>query len=466
MVLLARLLGPTAWGVFSAAMIPIMLALPLLDGTLGEGLIRRETLQPGHVDGAFWLGVGLGGVCLAAAMILAPPLAHLAGVPQAAALLPALALLPLLAAMATVPTALLQRDLRHGVTAAADAAAGLAAAAIALAGAVLGHGVWSLVAMELTRVAVRLAWTAVAARWWPGMAVRWHHLRELGGVNGVAFGTRLIQACDSAVPRAAILLTLGQAALGQFAIAWRLYDQVLSLLVGPLNALALPAAARGRAEPEALRRLLVGATRLSSLVAYPAFLGLCAIAPVLIPLAFGAEWLGAVLAVQILALLGVRGAVSSFNGGVLRGLGHGDWQLIVVAAGLGFIAIAAPLAAPYGVSAVAGAVTLRGFLTWPLGAWCIKRAIHLPVGAQLGVGMSALGASLAMALGVIGLDWAIGAQLSGPWRLALAVTAGGALYFAALLLISPRLARSLHGVRRALLARDNAGLSLALKSIL
>jgi O-antigen/teichoic acid export membrane protein len=294
--------------------------------------------------------------------------------------------------------------------------------------------------MELARSVVRGGVFAVAARWRPGFAGRIAHFRETARFNGGILLLKTLQALDKALPRALIGGLMGPAALGLFALASRLYEQVNAVLVDPISALATPVTARARREPETLRRLLEQAMDLSSALAYPAFLGVAATAPVLVPLAFGRHWAGAVPVVQVMMLLGLRSAVSSCNGGVLRGLGRPDLQVRVVAVGAALTAVLAPAAAPFGATAAAAALVVRGFATWPLGALYVRRLTGFPMSAQFSAGARSLAAAALMAAAVSALLHYGEGALRPELLLAASIGLGAAVYAGALAIAAPRLA--------------------------
>lgn len=464
-IVIARLLGPDIWGVYAGAMIPILVFHPLFEGALSEALIRRRDLEPGHVDAGFWLGMALAAIAAAICVFAAAPLAGLINAPGAAELLAPLAATLFVSTASVVPESLLARDMRHKQAALADIASNAVGSAVGLFAALGGEGVWSLVYMEAARVSVRLVWVMFAARWRPGIAVRSRHVRELAGLNALGAALRLTAAIDRVVPRMAIGAVLGQAALGQFALAWRLYDQISTLFVGPMNAMSFPATARIKDDKAALRTFLISATRLASLVSYPAFIGLAIVAPVLIPLAFGPEWVTAATAVQVLSLLGLRAAVSSFTGGLLRGADRAAWFLGASLFGVLVLAILAPLAAPYGVAAVAAAMVVRSIIQWPVSLALVTRVTGVSA-ADLGrAAGAAMAASFVMGAMVFTVDHAFLNSWPAIPRLCAMVATGGLTYFAALAVLDRPAILAVWRAAMAARLGDKQGFAAALRTL-
>src|SRR3546814_8136990 len=52
---LARILGPEAYGLLGMAMIVVAFTQIFIVESVGEALIQRKDLEPGHLDCGFWL---------------------------------------------------------------------------------------------------------------------------------------------------------------------------------------------------------------------------------------------------------------------------------------------------------------------------------------------------------------------------------------------------------------------------
>lgn len=447
-LILARMLGPETFGLYGVILLAALIPETLIGGSLSEALIQKRELEDAHVSGVFWLQAILAGLMAALLALIAPHIGALFERDELAQLLPvfACALLPL--AMSAAPAAVLQREFRFGSIAAVDAAASLGAGAVGVALALTGFGIWALIWMEIARRCVRLAGFMLAARWLPGLAVKLRHVLELWRFSAATLATRIVSQTDNAIPRLFLGL-VDVTALGYFSLAQRLFQQASALILAPFNALALPMSAHLQQHSDRLRQMLEDATRLAALVSYPLFIGGAAIAPLAIPLLFGSAWAPAVPAVQIMLLLGVRAATASFNGAVLRGVGLPGQHLLIVAAGAVFLLLVAPIAAQWGIAAMAAAVLLRGLLTWAIGAALVQRAIGYPAPKQVFVGWQSLVAAGGSAVFVLWLHALLAGALNAWLLLAVLVASGAVAHLLALALLSPQAAKRLLNLLRA-----------------
>jgi len=455
--LVARILGPEPFGLTALAWIVVGLGEVLLVGALTESLIQRDRIEAGHKDAIFWLlqaiAFGFAGLTIAGSGLFAAAV----GAPAVGPVLAASACVLPIAAAYAVPEAILMREMRVRAVVLAGNAGGILGSLAAIALAVAGAGVWSLVAMQIVAQAVRTIGVMAAARWRPGFAGRRRHLRDLFAFNIRVAAAQVAGYAERAAPRAVIGVMLGTEALGLFSLALRLQDYLHTAVVQPMARIAMPAVSRARGDAAGLRRLMAGAIGLCGAVSFPVFLGFAAVAPVAIPLVFGPQWTAAVVPAQLLAIVGLRRGMTAFNGAILRGTGYPGRQLVLTATSLALTLALTPPAALIGVNAVVAAIVLRAFLTLPMSNWFVARTTGFGLRDQLAVNAPPMVAALVMAALVSAGIAAGRGVLAEPVLLALAVAGGAALYAGLLPALSPDLRRLIGRARAAgALARPRA----------
>lgn len=453
---MVRLLRPDDFGVYGLALLVILAPETIVAGALSESLIQRAELRPGHVAATALLQLTIAPVLGVGLAVAAPWIASALGHAELRTLVPLMAGTLVLLALAATPAALLQRELRFRAIAMVDAAGTLTAATVGLTMAFTGHGVWSLAWMEVARRAARAVGFLVASGWPLTVRPSKAEFADLTHFNLTSLAMRLVIQADSAIPR----LFLGVAsasALGYFNLAQRIFQQFSALFIAPFNGIALPVASRIQGERKKLHAALDGASRVSTLVAYPIFLGGAAIAPVAIPLLLGETWAPATVAVQIMLLLGLRAATASFNGGVLRAVGKPGLQLLIVTIGVAINAGIAPFAAAWGASAIAAVFLARGLVTWALGAMLLQRVAGYPATRQFSIGWESMASAIVMTVVVSGARLGLGDGGSAPIRLAGSIVLGAATYALTLRVLAPATVRAFTQIAVALCRRDRAG---------
>jgi len=453
--LVARWVGPAAYGVFSLSYVVVGLVEIVVSDGPGDALAQRRELRGGHCNATL---VGALAVALLGWAAIATGAADIArwlgGGDALAEILPLRAAALPLAALAVVPGALLIRAQRLKALAGAGAVAGVLAGIVGIGAAWSGAGLWSLVAMELTRQMVLTVLVLWLARWRPGVRASRRDASDLFGYNASTWGALGLGYANGQVPRLLIASTLGTEALGLYALAERVYEQVFSLLMGPMYQVLMPAIARVQSDREAVQRLAAAMMRVAASIASPLYLGLAAVAGLLVPMVFGDAWLAAVPVIQLMLLLGLRSSMWTVQMSVVRGMGRADWHLGAAALSLTLTVVLVNAALGYGLLAVTAAIVLRSVIMWVPYAWFVHRLTGLTASQQsravAGPGLAAL----AMAAITAGYVAWLGTSIPAAAALAAAVLLGATAYYALLPLFAPDAAAFVRSAIGVLARRD------------
>jgi O-antigen/teichoic acid export membrane protein len=435
-LILARLLGPEAYGLVAMATVVIAVAQLLVDDVIQEPLIQRQDLEPGHLDAAFWSLLGLAAALMLAAMAAAGPVAALFDEPEVATLIRWLSALPVLNALSAVPIALLRREMRYGALAARSLVAVIGGGAVGIAMALAGQGAFSLVGYLLAQSTFGVLVLCLASDWRPQRRHTRRHFRDLWAPSACMIGVRLVLLLQQQSPRALIGYFLGPVALGLYGVSWRIVEILYLLLIRPVSDVALPTFARLQDDMHRLRQVLHAARRLSAVIAMPTFVGLALVAPELLPMVLGGDWDGAVPVVQLLAIAGVAMSISSTSGMVPQALGRWDVTLITRAVAAALIVAAILSVREAGLVAIAAGVAAGTLLMIPVHFYVVGRLTATPASAQVFAYAPIVAAALVMAAAVLGWRQVLIDDLANITLLATSVVLGAAVYFAALLVLA------------------------------
>jgi PST family polysaccharide transporter len=442
---LARELEPSAFGLVALAGVVIEFVRVFVDQGFSEAVIQRAQLEKEHLDTAFWTGLATGAVLAVACALGAGLIAGAMGDPALAPVLRWLSLAFVIGGLSSTQAALLQRRLAFRELAARTFAAQVVSGALAIYLALAGYGVWALVGNLLADAVFGSIMLWSVSGWRPGLAVRWRHFRELAAFGSSIVGFKLLNLTSQRIDKLMIGSLLGKEALGFYDVAWRIFHAMTRLLTSVMNRVAFPVFARLQGDPERLRGAFYEATQLTSLVTFPAFFGLAALAPDVLPWAFGPKWAASVPVMQVLAFVGILQSLSHFNGSLIKGAGKPAWRLGIASVQASVNVAAVWLGVRYGIAGVALAITLAGFALYPLGFFAVRKltAIEpLRYASQFVAPLLASALCVAVALGVRGLA----AHLPVAARIGLATGAGALAYAVGLRLVAPALWRRAQGL--------------------
>ncbi|WP_191905663.1 lipopolysaccharide biosynthesis protein [Microbacterium caowuchunii] len=324
--ILARMLTPEDFGLVAIAMTVIPFLYLISDFGFVSYIVQADDLDQRKLSTAFWYSSGAGLVLTGAMVASAPLVAAVLRTPEAATVLAAVAPAAFIAGLASVPIALLRRNMRFRLLSVQATAAGLLAQIVAIVGAFVGWGVYALVAQLLVSqlVAALLAWAW--GRWVPGLRFS---LRDLGAMAG--FGIKVVGVDLVAIVRSwievwLITITLGATGLGYLNIAQRLIQVSQDLSAAAITPVSTVVFAKVRAEPERLRSGYVRSQSVSFAVVMPVMAFIAVAAPALVPFVFGPGWETSVVPAQILAVAGILTVSALLDQGLFIGAGKpGRW---------------------------------------------------------------------------------------------------------------------------------------------
>ena len=439
-LVLARLLAPEAFGLLALANVLYTGATLLGELGLGQALVQREDLAPDHLDTAFWVQLGTGVALTLLFVVASGPLAGAFGQPELGPVLRVLALGLVVHALGKAPEALMRRRFAFRALAVSAVVGVVASGVVAVPMALRGLGVWSLVGQQLTYEVVSVGVLFVSSDWRPRLACSRRRFRELFDFGSSVLAFQLLNHAARRTDHFLVGYFLGEVALGFYAVARRVLTVMGQVLSSSVRQVALAAFSRMQADRERLRLVVVQGSALAALVAFPVFLGTAAVAPELVPLLFGAQWMEAVPLIRVLTLAGVVGAVSGLLEMVLLATGRPDLRLRLGALNVVFSLLACLAAVRFGLLAVAIAYVVGQSAVFPFVYRAAVHAAHAG-GARAWRGLvPPLAASLAMLGGVLAARRLLPGLAPLPF-LGIAVPLGALLYAGVVQLLAPALLR-------------------------
>jgi PST family polysaccharide transporter len=441
-IVLARLLDPAAFGIVALASVFVVLLSLLVESGFGEALVQRGTVTARDLDTGFWaniaMGIGLAGLLVGAAPLIAAPFHQPALGPVLQVLAPSL----VLAGLSSVPQALLRRELAFRQLALRGVTATVAGGVVGVGMALAGFGVWSLVGQALVNALVGAVVLWLGCSWRPGRDVSRATFGELSRFGANVLGERVALFTSRRSDDLLIGLVLGSVALGLYTAAYRILLLLTETLIWTVEAVAFPLFSRLQGDVQRTRRAFYTVTQLCSAVAVPAFLTLAVLAPELTRLVLGPKWEDAIPVMRVLALVGLPHAITYVNKALVTAAGRPNLSLrVALLTGavnlLGFV-----LVVHWGVLAVAISYVVCGYLLAPVSVWSVSRVLPIQPRPYLRLFVAPLTSGLVMLLSLVGAKAALDRALTGLTLIAVLLIVAGGVYLLALYITDRRLVLS------------------------
>jgi len=406
--ILSRLLEPEAFGLVALALILVGFTEVVAEQGLADALVQRKEVDASHLDTAFWMSIGFGILMTVALSAFAVPIAILLGERSLAPVLVALSLAITLRSASLVHRAILTRQMAFRSLALRTLVAVGVGSIFGVSAAVLGFGVWSLVAQVLAAQITSALVLWRVTDWRPGLNFNYAYYRDLFKFGKHVVGFRLLNYSNRRADDFIIGVFLGPASLGFYTVAHRLLILLVQVTTNLIDKVAFPVYSRLQDQPERLRRAYYKSTSFALLIGLPAYIGIAVLAPEIVALLFGPKWAASVPVMQVLALLGLVRSVSYLNSSTLSALGKPSWRVIIVGI-TGILNVTAFLVAVrYGIVAVAIAALCVGYLVAPLSYWTVNRLIQIRVRTYFEHVRGPVVAAILLAGGMLALRYVMG----------------------------------------------------------
>lgn len=397
-LLLAKLLGPEAFGLIALASLYMAFMGVFVDQGFAQAIIQRENLEPEHLDTAFWTSVSTALLLMLGSITASELIAGLFQEPQLAPIIQLLSFQFLFSALQSVQVAILARKLAFKELAIRSLISTLISGFVGVLFALKGFGIWSLVAQQLSNSFVNVIVLWKVSDWYPNFRFSANHFRQLFSFSVNILGFNILRFFNQRSDDFLIGYFLGTIALGYYTVAYRLLRVMIDVLTNTTTKVALPAFARIQQDKEKMRKGFYTVTQLTSFVAFPSFIAVGILAPELVNALFGENWLPSIPVMQVLVLVGIIQSVSYFNGSVMLAMGKPDWRLKINLLNVILNIIGFMLVVDRGIVAVALIFFVTNCLVTPIALVMIRKLIDLDIGVYFKQYIPSLSASFVMAL--------------------------------------------------------------------
>jgi PST family polysaccharide transporter len=451
-VILARLLDPEAFGLVALAWVFIGFTEVIAEQGLVDALVQRKQLDRAHLDTAFWMSLAFS---VALALLLAVSAAPISAALDEEALAPVLIVLSVvipIGGLSVVQRAVLTREMAFRSLALRTMIAVAVGSVVGVGAALLGFGVWSLVAQRISTQVTGLLVLWRVSEWRPSLRFSRARFRELFGFGKHVVGFRLLNFFNANFDNFLIGAVLGPISLGFYTVGYRILRLVNQLTSNLVDKVAFPLYSRLQDDEQRFRRAYYKTTSFAALVAFPAFTSLAIMAPGIVAVLFGDKWSESVPVMQVLSVLGLIRSVNYMNSSTLTALGKPSWRVRIVGVTTVLSSCALLVAVSHGIVAVAIAATCVGVVVTPISYWAVNRLVGIDARTYLGHVKGPLIAAAALAAVLFGLAQLLdGAET--PLTLCIALGAGGAAYVVTIRAVARPLSDEARGLLRDALPR-------------
>lgn len=330
--LMARLIPPEAFGIAAMVASVMFISMSVNDAGMTSVLVRQRELSQSLKSSVFWLQVA---IALSLAMIVffsSGSLAGIYGVPSAKPFFQFIAIALLLHSISAVPWALTQRDQRFDRMALCDGLAMFSAVVISVGLGYIGTGVWALVSFFVAQYFIRSALLFFVSRFRPSPIFSISDIRSIWPYSRNLIAAQMMETLAIQFDRLIIGMRLGPSNLGIYSQAVNINTTPFQMLTSGAGVALFPAFSRMQDDRTRLAEAYLESTQMLTLIAFPVFAGIAAVATPAIEVLLGSngiwDWSPVSSVLPILCVATAMQSATNFNGIIFLALSRTSFVFV------------------------------------------------------------------------------------------------------------------------------------------
>ncbi len=324
---LARLLSPADFGLVGMATIISGFAGLFHDLGTSAAVIQRRNISDELLSSIFWANIAFGVTITFLLIAIAPIAAVFYHEPRVTPVLRVLSLTFCISGLSILQQAILERDMAFNILARIEITATFLSAAIGIASAIMGAGVWSLVYQALTMVSVTSVLLWIASSWKPKKIFHWKEIKSVSNfsmnLTGFSIFNYFIRNADNLL----IGRFLGAQNLGYYSLAYNLMLYPLQSVSSVIGRVMFPAFSKIQEDDVRFRYTFLKVTGAIALVTFPMMFGLWGVAEPFVMSVFGPQWKESIVLLLIFVPIGMVQSIGTTVGAIYLAKGRTDWLL-------------------------------------------------------------------------------------------------------------------------------------------
>lgn len=380
-IIVARQLMPSDFGIMAILTFFTSVALTIVDSGFSQTLIRKQNPTDREYRAVLGFNIGASLILYILLVVLAYPLATFYDQPIIADIAPVLFLVLPINSLCVVQTVMFTREFRFALLSKIVFLSSLISGVVAVVMAVLGCGIWSLVAQRLLMMGIKAIAFWWIRRWRTEERFSLQPLREMAPFSLRLLATDLISAIYNNIAQLFIGKIYSAHQLGFYSQAQKLKDLPVTSSVQAVQGVTYPALSKLSEDDakfsEGYRRILM----LSSFLLFPTMLGFVAIAPEMFMLLLGEKWMPTVPFFEILALSGIFYPLSIVAYNILKVKSDGRVILRLELIKRAVMTLILALTIPLGIEDVAWGMTAMSFVDFVVNVVAARRYVTITIGA-------------------------------------------------------------------------------------
>ncbi len=425
-IILARLLLPEEFGLVAMLAIFTAVSRTLVDSGFSQALIQKQNVTYVDECSVFYFNIFLGIVMTSALYFVAPWIAIFYETPILVPLTRLMSLTIVIGAFGTIQTTLLTKSINFKTQLRISLFATALSGAIGISMAILGLGVWSIVAQLLSNELLRTVLLWLLHRWRPAMTLSFTSLGSLFSFGSKLLFSSLLDTIFNNLYLLVIGKTFSAVDLGFYARAKALQEVPVNSISRPIGRVMFPIFSSVQDEKIRLKRGVRKVLMVLAFINFPMMIGVAVVAKPLVLVLLTNKWLPIVPYLQLLCIVGMLYPLHAINLNVLRAQGRSDLFLRLEIIKKIMVLIGIMITYRWGILAMIYGAIVTSLLGYYINTYFTGKLLDYPMLEQIHDLAPSLVLASLMGVSVFSLN---DVSFSSPWALLTAqISLGVVLY--------------------------------------
>lgn len=323
-IVMARVLAPEQFGMLAIMLVFVNVGNVIVQSGLNSALVQDPDVTEDDYSTVFWLSFVVSIVLYIALFAAAPAVAAFYALPDLTQPLRAVGLILIINAYNAVQIGKLTRDLEMKKIFVGTIVSTATSSVLGIGSALAGCGVWALAIQQLSYQASNVVAHAVQIDWHPRLVFSVRRARVLFAFGWKILVSGLLNSAYQSLASLVVGKQFNSYQLGLFSQGEK-YPQALgTMLDGTIQPIVLSTIAKTQRDLAYARRIMRRALKTSVYLVFPAMAFCAVIAPNLVPLLLGEQWLDCVPFFQLFCIAYALLPMQTTNLQTLLGMGRSD----------------------------------------------------------------------------------------------------------------------------------------------
>lgn len=321
-IVLSRILDPQVYGTIALVTVFTAIVEVFVDSGLGTALVQKKDADDIDFSSVFYINIVLCTVLYAFMFFIAPVISNFYNMPKLTVLIRVLSLTILISGLKNIQQAYVSRHMLFKKFFFSTLAGTIGAAVIGVAMALLGFGVWALIAQYLFNKITDTIVLWITVKWRPKRCFSWKRVKKLYSFGWKILAANVINTLYNQLRGLVIGKFYSASDLAYFNKAEQLPSLLIMNINSTIDSVLLPAMSNEQENKERVRNLTRRSVSIGTYIIAPVMIGFAASARSLIGLVFTDKWLPVVELLQIVCVAYMFQPIQSANMNAIKALGQ------------------------------------------------------------------------------------------------------------------------------------------------